>query len=169
MHVDDLLGAKISQLKQVMQCSRNLITGSSLVRVRPATSGATGTASMWITSAGQTASQMPQLVQRSMSIFSIMRRGSALSDHDAHPGDPFRHQVIVAKLGAQIAHSCAAAAAATQVRTSWAPPATRSISASVMASKSSSGGRETNRGSRGPIARSAAGTVPCRRPGRAPP
>ena len=28
-------GQKISQLKQVMQCSRNLITGSSLVRVQP--------------------------------------------------------------------------------------------------------------------------------------
>src|SRR5207244_9653523 len=39
-------GQKISQLKQVMQCSRNLITGSSLVRVSPAISGATGAASM---------------------------------------------------------------------------------------------------------------------------
>ena len=38
MHVDDVLGAKISQLKQVMQCSRNLMTGSSLVCVSPATS-----------------------------------------------------------------------------------------------------------------------------------
>ena len=59
-------GQKISQLKQVMQCSRNLITGSSL-RVRPATSGATD--GLHVDHVGRaTSSQMPQLVQRLISI-----------------------------------------------------------------------------------------------------
>ena len=59
---------------------------------------------------------------------------SCLSDHDAHAGDPLRHQVVVAQLRTQARPSCARPrAAATQVRTSCAPkPATRSISASLM-------------------------------------
>jgi hypothetical protein len=65
-------GQKISQLKQVMQCSRNLIIGRSLFCLRPGTSVATGSRSMWITSAGQTRSQMPQPVHFSISIFSII-------------------------------------------------------------------------------------------------
>ena len=65
-------GQKISQLKQVMQCSRNLMTGSSLVWRKPAISTATGCGSMWITSAGQTKSQMPQPVHFSSSMLSIM-------------------------------------------------------------------------------------------------
>src|SRR5712691_13496329 len=60
-------GQKISQLKQVMQCSRNLMTGRSLVWRKPAISMATGCGSMWITSAGQTKSQMPQPVHFSSS------------------------------------------------------------------------------------------------------
>ena len=65
-------GQKISQLKQVMQCSRNLITGRSLVCVSPATCWATGTASIWMTSAGHTTSQMPQPVHFSSSMLSII-------------------------------------------------------------------------------------------------
>src|SRR4029078_1543208 len=56
----------------VMQCSRNLMTGSSLVSRSPAISELTGCASMWITSAGQTTSQMPAPVALSSSLFSIM-------------------------------------------------------------------------------------------------
>src|SRR4249919_2556342 len=65
-------GQNISQLKQVMQCSRNLMTGRSLVWRKPAISMATGCGSMWITSAGQTTSQMPQPVHFSSSMLSIM-------------------------------------------------------------------------------------------------
>jgi hypothetical protein len=65
-------GQKISQLKQVMQCSRNLMTGRSLVWRKPAISTATGCGSMWITSAGQTRSQMPHPVHFSSSMLSIM-------------------------------------------------------------------------------------------------
>ena len=39
-------GQKISQLKQVMQCSRNLMTGSSLVCDKPSTSTGSATGSM---------------------------------------------------------------------------------------------------------------------------
>ena len=65
-------GQKISQLKQVMQCSRNLIAGKSFVCRRPAISLATGTASIWITSAGHTASHTPQPVHLSSWMLSIM-------------------------------------------------------------------------------------------------
>src|SRR5215218_8237757 len=67
-------GQKISQLKHVMQCSRYLITGRSRVGRNPGTAVLEGSGSMWMTSAGQTASQIPQLVHFSISICSIMER-----------------------------------------------------------------------------------------------
>jgi hypothetical protein len=65
-------GHRISQLKQVMQCSRNLITGSILVDLRPGIEHSTGAGSMWMTSAGHTRSQTPQPVHFSISMCSII-------------------------------------------------------------------------------------------------
>ena len=55
-------GQKISQLKQVTQCSGYLITGNSFPPL----------GSIWITSAGQTGSQSPQLVHLSRSMSTII-------------------------------------------------------------------------------------------------
>ena len=65
-------GQKISQLKQVMQCSRNLMTGKSLTLVSPGIPVSSGVSVIWMTSAGQTMSQMPQPVHRGKSMVSIM-------------------------------------------------------------------------------------------------
>ena len=65
-------GQKISQLKQVMQCSRYLMTGRRNVDCRPAIPPVAGAGSIWMTSAGQTTSQMPQPVHLSSSMASII-------------------------------------------------------------------------------------------------
>ena len=63
---------------------------------------------------------------------------SSLADDDAHAGDPLRHQVVVPQLRARVAHLAGGGGSRDQVRTSCAPkPTIRSISKSVMRSKSS--------------------------------
>ncbi len=87
---------------------------------------------------------------------------SSLADDDAHAGDPFRHQVVVAQLGLQIAHLPARRPprrprCAPRARRS--PRRGRSPHRSCASKSSSLAADEALRENRGPIARSAAGTA----------
>ncbi len=72
MHVDDFLRAEDLAAEAGDAVLAEFDHRQKLTWFSPAISLATGTGSMWITSAGQTASQMPQPVHFPSSMFSII-------------------------------------------------------------------------------------------------
>ena len=66
-----ILGEKIAIVAPRPQTTRNRITGSQRASSMPGRGEAAGTRSIWMTSAGQTASQLPQPVHFSSSMDSI--------------------------------------------------------------------------------------------------